>query len=234
VNADELRALLSGAAAPAWDDEVRASSALYEGHQLVQRRTRRRRVTGLAGAAVLGAAVLVALVPHTSTPTTDVVLGCSPGTGTSGAGLATGGVDGVTLAVRNTTHDVMAVTAGGTSVLALPGTSAVTLPLTAGTTSVRCGSGAPVRLTVQHLSRQSGCASVETALASRVESGDLDALTRSQVGALPAGATVDAPSAASPVRRVQVRASGRVVAEAVWHEMPAAGSWQLESISRCG
>jgi hypothetical protein len=35
------------------------------------------------------------------------------------------------------------------------------------------------------------------------------------------------------LRRVQVRSAGEVVAEALWHEMPGAGDWQLESLSRC-
>jgi hypothetical protein len=233
VNDDALRALLAGAATPAYDDDVRASTALYAGHRLVRRRRLRSRVTGAAAAAVLAAGASVVLLPLRSAPATDVVLGCAPGAGSSGAGLATGGVDGVTLSVSNPTSDVLAVTAGRASVLALPGRSAVTLPLPAGTTDVRCGSGDPVRLTVQHLSRQSGCASVATALASQVQTGDPGALTATELGALPTGATIDT-TGASPLRRVQVRAAGRVLAEAVWHEMPTGSSWQLESISRCG
>jgi hypothetical protein len=230
VNDDQLRRLLQDAAVPTWDDDVRASSALYAGHRAV---TRRHRVVGAMGTAVLAAGVVVALLPARETPATDVVLGCEAGTGTTGSGVVTGGVDGVTVAVSNPTHDVLSVVAGGRTVLALPGRSSVTLPLAAGTSTVRCGSGAPVRLTVQHLSAQRACSSVGTALLARVESGALDELTRAQVGALPSGAVVDTSAPGSPVRRVVVRHAGHVLAEAVWREMPTGSSWQLESVSRC-
>ncbi|MDX6266197.1 MAG: hypothetical protein QOD70_937 [Frankiales bacterium] len=233
MNEDQLRALLPGAAQPGWDDEVRASSALYAGQSFARARQRRHLLVGAMGVATLGAATIVVLVPHAATPATDVVLGCAAGIGTSGAGLVTGGLDGVTLAVSNPTRQVLTVTGGHSSVLALPGTSQVTLPLSSGTSTIRCGDGSPVRLTVQHLRRPADCASVGTAQAATVQSGEISALTREQLGTLPEGAVVDASSGSSPLRRVQVRSAGEVVAEALWHEMPGAGDWQLESLSRC-
>jgi hypothetical protein len=86
---------------------------------------------------------------------------------------------------------------------------------------------------VQHLRRPADCASVGTARAATVQSGEISDLTREQLGRLPVGAVVDASTSSSPLRRVQVRASGEVVAEALWHEMPGGGDWQLESLSRC-
>ena len=233
MNEQELARLLRGAAEPAWDDEVRASSALYAGQRL---RTRRRR-QGAAGAAlaltVLAGAAVVTLLPAPSSPATDVVLGCSPGVGTSGEGVLASGLEGVTLAVSNPTGEVLPVTAGAATVLAVPGSSQVTLPVTAGRTTVRCGSGAPVSLTVQPV-LAARCTLVPAALGSDVERGRLDDLTRARLGALPRGAVVDASSAATPVRHVQVRSAGAVLAEAVWHEMPGDGDWHLESLSRCG
>lgn len=233
MNEQELARLLRGAAEPAWDDDVRAASALYAGQRL---RTRRRR-QGAVGAGlsltVLAAAAVVTLLPAPSAPVTDVVLGCSPGVGTAGEGVLAAGAEGVTLAVSNPTHDVLPVRVGSATVLAVPGSSQVTLPLTAGHTTVRCGAGAPVSLTVQR-TVAAPCTRVAAALGTDVERGRLDELTRARLGVLPKGAVVDASSAASPVRHVQVRSAGAVVAEAVWHEMPGEGDWHLESLSRCG
>jgi hypothetical protein len=233
VNEEQLRRLLDQASSTAWDDDVRAQSALFAGQRRVRTRRSREVVVGALVVMVAGAAGLVALIPASSTPSTDVVLGCASGAGTGGQdGLVNGGVGGVTLSVHNPTSELQSVTAGAVSVLAVPGTSQVTLPLRAGRSTVRCGSGAPVRLTVQHLSAQSDCTSLDTSLDGLVERGKVDALTLARVGALPADAIVST-SSSDPLQRVQVRAQGRVVAEAVWHELPGQDDWQLESLSRC-
>ncbi|MCU1602503.1 MAG: hypothetical protein JWO22_3212 [Frankiales bacterium] len=230
MNEEQVRRLMAGAASPALDDDVRAAAALFAGHQLVRTRRTRHWVLGATALAAVG---VVVLIPRPSAPATDVVLGCAQGVGTAGAGLVTGGIDGVTLAVDNPTREVLTVTGGTSSVMALPGTTQVTLPVATGQT-VRCGSGAPVRLTVQEATRSGSCASVLTAAAATVENGEISALTRSQLSGLPQGSVVDASDDSTPLRRVQVRAAGKVVAEALWHELPGGGDWQLESVSRCG
>jgi hypothetical protein len=232
MNDDDLRRLLHGAADPAWDDEVRASSALYAGQRLAHRRRWQTIGTSVALAVVAGAAV-VTLLPGTTTPTADVVLGCAQGTGSHGEGLVAAGVGGVTLAVDNPTDQVLPITAGAATVLAVPGRSQVTLPLGPGRATVHCGAGATVQLTVQRLVA-AHCTSVSSALDGSIEQGELGQLTRDRLGALPAGAVVDASPVSSPLRHMQVRQGGTVVAEAVWHEMPGDGDWHLESLSRCG
>ena len=230
MNEEQLRRLMAGAAEPGLDDDVRAAAALVAGHDLVRARRTRYGVVGAAALTALGAALLV---PHRSAPASDVVLGCAQGVGTAGAGRVTAGIDGVTLSVDNPTGQVLTVTGGSSSVMALPGSTQVTLPVASGET-VRCGGGAPVRLTVEQPSRSGSCASVLTAAAATVESGEISALTRSQLIGLPRGSVVDAPDSTSQLRRVQVRAAGKVVGEALWHELPGGGDWQLESVSRCG
>jgi hypothetical protein len=232
MNDDDLRRLLRGAADPAWDDEVRASSALFAGQRRVNRRRWQTIGTSVALAAVIGVAV-VALAPGTTSPSTDVVLGCAQGFGTHADGVVAAGVAGVTLAVDNPTDQVLPITAGSATVLAVPGRSQVTLPLASGPASVQCGAGATVRLTVQRLVA-GHCTSVSSAVDASVEQGQLDQLTRDRLGSLPAGSVVDASSVSSPLRHMQVRQGDTVVAEAVWHEMPGAGDWHLESLSRCG
>ena len=229
---DELRGLLDDAAEPGWDDDVRACSALYAGHRRAARRRHARTVIGTsAGSALLGAGVFL-LLPGVAAPTTEVVLGCGRGAVSTGQGVVSAGPEGVTLAVNNPTDQVLPVVSGRSTVLAAPGASSVTLPLGEGRTSVRCGTGAPVALTVQRLVA-AHCLSVSTALDPSVETGSLAALTVARLGALPAGAVVDGGDLAAAVRHVQVRENGTVVAEAVWHAMPAEGNWHLESLSHC-
>lgn len=228
---DELRRLLEDAAEPGWDDDVRASSALYSGRRQVARRRHVRTVLGAgAASAIVGAGVFLAL-PSTSQPSTNVVLGCGRGAGSAG-GVVSAGPEGVTLAVDNPTDEVLPVISGSSTVLAVPGASSVTLPLGEGSASVRCGTGAPMALTVQRLVA-AHCVSVTTALDPSVETGSLDDLTVARLGSLPTNAIVDGGDLAAAVRHVQVRENGTVVAEAVWHAMPADGNWHLESLSHC-
>lgn len=232
MNEDQLRQLLSQASEPAWDEDVRADSALYAGHRVVRRRRRHELVTGAVVLALAGAAGVAVLLPASSTPSATVALGCAQQIGSHGEGVVTGGVGGVTLAVTNPTTDLQSVTGPGFAVLAVPGTSQVTLPLSAGSATVRCGSGAPVRLTVQHLSSQAHCSSYDTSLEAGVEQGRVEDLTRRKLHDLPAGAVVST-SGSDPLQRVQVRSAGRVLAEALWHRMPGEDDWQLESLARC-
>lgn len=229
---DDLRRLLGTAAEPGWDDDVRASSALYSGQRLVARHRRARTAVGAGAASVLVGAAVFVLLPSTSRSTTDVVLGCGQGIGTTGQGVVSAGPEGVTLAVDNPTDQVLPVVSGASTVLAVPGASSVTLPLGEGRTSVRCGSGSPVALTVQRLVA-AHCTSVSSALDPAVETGSLDQLTVDRLGSLPANAVVDGGDLTAVVRHVQVRQNGTVVAEAVWHAMPADGNWHLESLSHC-
>jgi hypothetical protein len=231
VNEEQLRHLLRASAEPRLDDEVRAVTALFAGRSR-QRRTTAGIVVGVAAAA-LGVGATISLLPKGSGPATDVVLGCAAGVGTVGRGLVTSGLDGVTLAVDNPTGEVLTVSGGSREVLALPGASQVTLPLASGTT-LRCGTGSAVRLTVRHVAATGQCSSVATAGATTVQRGEVSALTRAELGTLPFGAVVDPDGTDGALRHVQVRSAGKVVAEAVWHAMPAVGDWQLESLSRCG
>lgn len=229
---DDLRRLLHDAATTAWDDEVRATSAVYAGRRRLSRnRTRATLAGGLAVALVAGFGA-VTLLP-TGSPDVSVVLGCAAGVGTQGRGVAAGTSDGVTLSVSNPTSEVLPVTAGGTTAFAVPGTSQVTLPLGTGRSTVRCGTGSSVVVTVQPTQLAGHCTSTSSALSSAVDRGALVDLTRARLGDLPAGAVVDAVTSTSPLRHVQVRAGGAVVAEAVWHEMPGDDDWHLESLSRC-
>jgi hypothetical protein len=231
VNEDALRRLLDAAATPAWDDEVRATSAVYRGRLL---RSRRRTLAAAATALTLVVAggALVQLTLRLQ-PDTSVVLGCASGVGTQGTGRVTATAVGVTLSVNNPTSEVLPVSAGSATVFAVPGASQVTLPLDAGHATVRCGEGKAVALTVERLTA-SHCVNVSSALDTLVERGRLVDLTRAHVGTLPVNAVVAAVGSASAVRHVQVRSGGDVVAEAVWHEMPGQDDWHLESLARCG
>jgi hypothetical protein len=225
----DLRELLAMAAEPALDDEVRALSAVYAGKRL--RRARRFRQVGAAvGSSALLVAATVALQVPTAVPASaEAVIPCASQVGDGRPVLATGGLDGVTLTVDNPTALVATVTAAGTTALAMPGRTQVTLPLTSGE-QVRCGEGAPVRVTFRPGPRTALCTRVS---GGSLRTGSLVELTRRQLGELPQGASVEELPATGPLHRVRVEAGGRVLAEALWHEMPSRDTWQLESVTSC-
>lgn len=234
MNEDVLRMLLGEAAVTCWDDEVRTASAVFAGRELVRRRHRRRLASGTAAMALVGGVgfALLDRSPAQSTATTQVALDCSPDSGTARNGLAAQGLSGVTVSVLNRTGSVLPITAGSATALAFPGTSEVTLPLAPGATTLRCGGGAPVHVTVRPV-LAANCVSVSAALDASVDNGPLADLTRDRLGNVPPGATVTTTPSTSPRQHVQVRAGGTLVAEAIWHQMPGAGDWHLESIARC-
>ena len=228
MNEDDLRALLHGAAEAGWDDDVRSCSALFAGQTLRRSRLHRRFAGSGSVLAVVAIGTCLILIPHAAARP-PLAVSCAGRAGTSGD--ITPHLDGVTLAVSNPTGEVLPVVAGGSTAFAVPGLSQVTLPLMAGPVEVRCGSGQPVTVTV-HGSRAASCLTVATTLRA-VERGDLGDLTRDRLTNLPPDAVVEPATGTTAVRRVQVRSQGALVAEAVWHEMPGAGDWHLESLHRC-
>ena len=232
MNEDDVRNVLAGAATAAWDDDVRASSSLYAGRRLLARRRWLARAVGGSVLAMAGAAATVVLLPGSSAPSTQVVLGCTHGVGAHGDGVVTAGVGGVTLSVDNRTSALLAVNAGSATAFAVPGSSQVTVPVGQDPITVRCGRGDAVRLRVQRVTA-AHCSSVSSALDASIQRGSLDELTRARLGALPDGAVVDTPEPGTPLQRVEVRSGDVLVAEAVWHAMPGTGDWHLESLSRC-
>jgi hypothetical protein len=233
VSDERLRELLALAAEPARDDEVRALSALYAGRRL--RRVRRvRQVGATLGSSALVVAATVALQVPTAVPASaEAVVPCSSHTGGGRPVLASGGLDGVTVTVDNPTAVVATVTAAGTTALAMPGRTQVTLPLVSGE-QVRCGEGAPVRVTFRPTPRTALCTTTGTVSGGSLWTGSLVDLTRRQLGELPPGAAVTELDPTGPLHRVRVESAGRVLAEALWHEMPARDTWQLESLTICG
>jgi len=228
---DDLRRLLHDAADSTWDDDVRASAALYAG----QRLRRRRQLRGATVATVLCTAITgTVLVLKAPTPTSAVlVLGCTEDLASQGNRTVDGSLSGTSIEVSNSTGGVAEVVANGTSALALPGRSVVTLPLTPGLNTVRCGSGEAVRVRVSD-PKAGACRNAPVGTDSDIQSGDLDQLTRARIGAVsPASAMVDSGGGNGPLRRVQLRSHDAVVAEALWHELPGGAAWQLQSLTRC-
>ncbi len=233
MNEAEFRSLLQDTGRGAWDDDVRASAAVYGGRRHLRRFRRRRAVAG--GTALVLAVGVGVLVLRTAAPLvqSSVALHCSAGAGPATPGaLVIGGTGGVTLAVSNPTDQVMSVRSAASSAFAVPGTSQVTLPLPAGRSVIRCGSGDPVHLTVQAASSRP-CTRVSSLPGSVVERGRLVDLTRSRLGVLPAGASLRASASGLPLRRVSVLHQGALIAEAEWREMPGDDDWHLESLTRC-
>lgn len=230
----DLRALFDNAGQPALDDEVRASSALYKGQRLLHARRVRRAVLGTAtlGVVATSAGLLVLqLDRHAPSP---VVLACSGShRASAGHGTVTAGLDGVTLTVDNGTSGLAYVTSAGSTAVALPGRTHVTLPIRSGA-KVSCGAGAPVQLTVETPEVRGQCEPVPPDPLTSFGAGAVSDLTLARITNVPAGAVLDSIEAFGSLRRVRLRADGKVVAEAVWQEMPVLGSWKLESLNRCG
>jgi hypothetical protein len=229
---EHLRELFADAAEPRMGDDARVGAVLQAGREL----RRRRRALGALAATLLltagGVAFRLVALPSEA-PRTALVLGCTEDTATRGARTVHGGPAGVSLSVVNTSGGVAEVVAGGTKVLALPGRSVVTLPLASGESTVRCGRGEAVRVRVPE--RATGaCRRQAAGSDADIRSGDLAEQSRAWMGSLPPGArVVDASDDGGPLRRIQVRSHGAVMAEALWHELPGGTTWQLVALARC-
>jgi hypothetical protein len=243
VNDDRLRAELRriGAALPAAD----TSRALAAG----QRRVARRRTGRGVAVVVAGAAAFSWYgVTGTGTAPASASVACYGDRVVVTHRTVAVGRGGVHLDVTNETATPVRLLAGEDGAILPPGRSKIDVLVHPGRVTVSCDSGADVvpaaSLTVVDrrgvfvdVSLDCAPADVRSARdAGDVESGDPVALTaRRLAGTLPAGAVVEAAGYpdAVPRRFVRVRQGTHIVGIAVWHEMPAPGTWALDALRAC-
>jgi hypothetical protein len=243
VNPDRLRAELQriGAALPA-DEPARAGAALARGRRVVARRRASRNVAAvLAGVAAFTSFGL----PGSPTLPASASVSCSADrVVVTGRDVALRGT-GVRLVVTNTTPHPVWFLAGDEGAIVPPGRSAVELPARPGEVTVSCETGegtapaASIRV-VEHAGSAAAdalaCAAPDVRTyrgSGDIHEGDPVALTTGLLDAALVGSAVEPAGSQQARRLVRVRRGSRTLAVAVWHEMPAPGTWTLDEIRRC-
>jgi hypothetical protein len=246
VNDDLLRAELARIGSRLPDGPDRSAAALGAGRRLAWQRRSRVRAAGTV-LAVTAAFAAYGVAGPRPTPASASVSCYADRVVVTHRRVAVGRA-GVRLDVTNATPGVVQLVVGDEATILPPGRTSVEVALRPGEVALRCDSGgsavpvASLQVTDRHhffVDDSLDCARPRVRTyrgAGDVVAGDPVALTAARVaGAVPRGAVVEpAGYPAAPARRlVRVRADTHIVGLAVWHAMPAAGTWTLDELRVC-